>query len=458
MGIGRLLSSTVARLVVAIFALQVLSGAAAIVLLRTQMIGIVSADRTREVLDVRDDLLAEYYSGGRPALARAVAARAGSLSDPLIYIALAGGGGPDVLSHAERLSAVAPGNAPVPTQVWHEGLPTPVEGLSLATDLADGTRLTVGTVTTPDRRFDAAFAEAITLTVVLTAALALVGALLIGYVISRRTHAIAATAEALGRGNFAARITHHDSGDGFDHLRRQINAMAERIDRLVAQLQSVSAALAHDLRSPVARLRASIDAAGAAAHCANVPAELTEALALVQTDAEALDRMLADALELSRLESGALADRRARQDLSVVAGDLAELYEPLVEQHGAALALDLAPAWAEVDRELLARALSNLVDNALKYGGKSITLGTGREGGNPVVWVADDGPGIAEGDRGRAFERHTRLDNARTKPGAGLGLAVVAAVARLHDGRLELGAAGALQGGGLLAKIILPGA
>lgn len=446
----RLLSSTIARLVMAIFAIQLVSSAAAIALLHTQMRGVIEADRTSLVLDLRDDLLAVYYSGGPAALAQSITATAGSLADPALFAEATLPDGRQVRSHVARLAKPSPGIRPVAVKVWHDPKGDPVDGLAQSMILADGTRLTVGAVTNPDQGFNAAFAEAITLTVVLTGALALLGSLALGYVISRRTHAIAETAEALGRGNFAARLPHESYGDGFDHLRVQINAMAERIDRLVGQLQSLSSSLAHDLRSPVARLRASIDQA-----LETVPPEdCLDALLLARTDAEALDRMLAEALELSRLETGAIADRRLLLDLAAVAEDLAELYEPLAEQAGIVLERQLVPVRALADRELLARALSNLIDNALKYGGRKILVATSSAPGQAVLSVADDGPGIAEQDREAAQLAHTRLDNARTRPGAGLGLAVVAAVAKLHDGNLELSSG---QGGkGLLARIVIP--
>lgn len=447
---GGLFSSTVARLVMGIFAAQLLSSAAAIALLHTQMLGVIQTDQTRQVLDLRDDLLSIYYSGGTPALEKAVAGSAGSLSDPALFAEVIVPSGETLRSHLARLAQIEPVIRPVSIQIWHSPHGEPVDALAQTIVLADKTRLTVGAVTTPDQSFNAAFAEAIGLTVILTAVLALLGALGLGYIISRRTHAIAETAEALGRGDFAARIPHDSHGDGFDHLRSQINAMAEQIDRLVGQLQSLSSSLAHDLRSPVARLRASIDQALRQAPSG----EAHEALLLARTDAEALQTMLADALELSRLETGAIADRRARLDLSEVAEDLADLYEPLAEQAGVDLERQLVQAPAHVDRELIARAVSNLIDNALKYGGRRITVGTTVSAGEVVLWVGDDGPGIAEPDRETAQLPHARLDNARTRPGAGLGLAVVAAVARLHGGRLEL--LSSPDGRGLLARIVLP--
>lgn len=434
----------------AIFAIQLLSSAAAIALLHTQMLGVIEADRTQQVLDLRDDLLAVYYSGGSPALKQAVASGAGSLSDPALFAEVIDPGTKPVRSHVARISALKPDIRPVAIRIWHGSSGGPVDGLGQTTVLADETRLTVGAVTTPDQGFNAAFAEAIGLTVILTGTLALLGSLLLGYVISRRTHAIAETAAALGRGDFAARIPHASHGDGFDHLRSQINAMADRIDRLVGQLQSLSASLAHDLRSPVARLRASIDQALDTA----TNGDSVEALLLARTDAEALQTMLADALELSRLETGAIADRRVQLDLATIADDLADLYEPLAEQAGMALDRQLLTAPARADRELLARALSNLIDNALKYGGHTITVGTATHADLAILWVADDGPGIAESERETAQLPHARLDNARTRAGAGLGLAVVAAVAKLHDGRLELLSGD--DGHGLLARIVLP--
>jgi signal transduction histidine kinase len=446
-------------LVAAIFVLQLCSSAAAIYLLRTQMLDVVRNDRVRRVLEVRDDLLATYYDGGRAEVEEFVEQRHGSTADPLIFVALTGNGRL-LLSHIAEAPNVNSTTTPETVNVVDVKGAEPGQAVAIATDLSDGSRLVVGATVATERGFNLAFAEAITLTVVLTALLALLGALLLGYVISRRTHAIAETAEALAAGNFAARISHEDTGDGFDHLRRQMNLMAERIDTLVRELQSISGALAHDLRSPVARLRASIDTALAA-----VPdGPPAEALQLARSDAEALQAMLATALELSRLESGMVEDRRQILDLGEVALDMVELYEPLAEQRGIALICQATTMPVRADAELLARALSNLIDNALKYGGDRIVVSTQAEGAWATLTVADNGPGIASEDRARAVDRFMRLDNARTRPGAGLGLAMVSAVAQLHGGRLELSGAdesGGVEGGGpggigLVARLRLP--
>jgi signal transduction histidine kinase len=227
--------------------------------------------------------------------------------------------------------------------------------------------------------------------------------------------------------------------------------MAERIDMLIKQLHSVSGALAHDLQSPVARLRASIDTA----LTTDMSEPALEALQRARADAEALQSMLATALELGRLESGTVEDRRRMIDLSEIVEDLTELYEPLAEQSGVSLERETAAVRVFGDRELLSRALANIVDNAFKYGGSQILLTCRVEGPWALVSVADNGSGIPLEDRERAMDPFTRLDNARTQPGAGLGLAMVAAVAQLHGGAFEL-SGGDLPDSGLVATLRLP--
>ena len=357
-----------------------------------------------------------------------------------------------MLTNIDRVPQNVPSGQPGVVRTGHGagGLLTD-DGLALATSLPEGGRLVVGVSTVTDRNFDIAFAEAIGLTLALTVILALASAAGIGLVISRRTHEIAKTAQALAAGDFAARLTTKETGDGFDHLRRQMNMMAERIDRLVRQLHSVTGALAHDLRSPVARLRAAIDTDDAG---------IIEALQAARADADALEAMLTTALELSRLESGAIGDRRQALDLGQVVTDLVELYEPLAESLGVTLSVDARQVEVMADRELVSRALANLIDNALKYGGDQVRVAVQPVGRSAEIGVSDNGPGIACEDRERALGRFDRLDNARTRPGAGLGLAMVSAVAQLHGGELILSdqaAVGSLPGpSGLLALIRIP--
>ncbi|GHC84398.1 HAMP domain-containing sensor histidine kinase [Novosphingobium pokkalii] len=445
----RRLSPTMLRLVAAVFVLQLLSSAAAIFFLRTQMLDVVRADREDQVIDVRDDLLAAFYSGGRGALADFIRDQRGSVADPGVFVTLAGGGAPTLTSNIDFVPAITPGPRPQAVLVRRGDSATEQDALVLASTLPDGARLTVGLMGASERRFNLAFAAAIGLTIAVAVALALVSALVLGLAISSRTHEIAKAAEELAAGNFGMRLAEGQSGDGFDHLRLQMNQMAERIASLVAELGAVSGALAHDLRSPVTRLSAAIDTALARV---DEPGAV-EALQAARADADGLRAMLETALEISRLEGGAVQDRRVQLDLAAVAADMVELYEPLAEQSGVTLALDLSPAWIMADRELISRALANAIDNALKYGGDAITVRTHAAEGEALLEVADNGPGIAPEDRPRVVERFVRLDNARTRPGGGLGLSMVNAVARLHRGRLELGEA---HGGGLAVTLHLP--
>ena len=449
------LSPTMVRLVTAIFVLQLLSSALAILFLRGQMLEVVRLDRERQVTELRDDLLAAYYDGGREELAGFITARRGSAADPAVFIALIGKG-PPVLSNLVRVPALAPANRPQPVVVRRGPDQPPSEGLALVGQLPDGERLVVGVVSLTERRIDAAFASTVELTIAVAVLMALLSAVVVGFVISRRTHLIAETAAELASGNFGARVPIEGTGDGFDHLRLQMNLMAERIGELVGQLSAVSGALAHDLRSPVARLSAAIDVALTRAE----EPRAIEALQAARADADALRSMLETALEISLIEGGTVEDRRRPLDLAAVAEDLVELYDPLAEQSDVRLEAQLEPVTAPADRELVSRALANLIDNALKYGGKAVIVSTrAAVDAQGAAWaeiaVEDNGPGIAPADRARVVERFIRLDDARTRPGGGLGLAMVAAVARLHGGQFMLGDP-ASGGQGLVATLRLP--
>ena len=442
------LSSTVARLVLAVFALQLLAGAGAILFLHSTLIGAARDERKHDVALLRDALLEAYYDGGRAELVEQMGARDG---DTDVFMALTAArtspGAAPLLLNVLHLPHITASAAPHLVEIRRARAAEPLSGVAAARRLPDGGSLIVGAVITGERRFNLAFTEATGLTIAVSVALALLSALVLGLALDRRTRELAETARALAAGDFTARVPPHSRGDGFDELRDQMNRMAERIDRLVSELRSVSGALAHDLRSPVARLTAALETAMSASDRDAV----REALAAARADADALRTMLETALELARVEGGAVADRRVDADLALIAEDLVELYEPLAEQSGVRLEAATRAVTAPVDRELISRSLANLIDNALKYGGQRIVVTTAPAGAWAEITVRDDGPGIAEVDRSRAVERFTRLDNARTQPGGGLGLAMVDAVARLHGGTLVLGGED-----GLIATLRLP--
>jgi signal transduction histidine kinase len=227
--------------------------------------------------------------------------------------------------------------------------------------------------------------------------------------------------------------------------------MLDRIEQLVGELRAITDSLAHDLRSPLARLRARAEQASLAGDDAAREAALGGLLG----EADTMMQMLTTLLEIGR--SAAMGrDRFVTVEPGAILDALAELYAPAIEDAHMTLALDIAaglPSLA-VHRELLSQALANLIDNALRHAasGGELALLVSRGGGAVRFTVADRGPGIAAADREEAVRRFGRLDRARSLPGAGLGLSLVEAVARLHGGRLELDD----NAPGLRASVVLP--
>lgn len=262
-----------------------------------------------------------------------------------------------------------------------------------------------------------------------------------GFALSRwtlaRLEGINRATRLIMSGDLSRRIALEGTGDEFDELAANLNRMLERIERLVQAMREVTDNIAHDLRTPLTRMRSRIEVALLRPLDA---AEARELLEETMRDAEHLIATFNALLAIARAESGALEAGAEPVDLAGLARDVHELYEPLAEERSICLELDCAePVVVRGQRHLLAQALANLVDNAVKYtppGGRVVV----RAGVGPpsFVEVADNGPGIPEDQRAHALERFVRLDPQRSTPGNGLGLSLVDAVARLHGARLEL--------------------
>jgi len=214
--------------------------------------------------------------------------------------------------------------------------------------------------------------------------------------------------------------------------------MLDRIGALMEELRMVTDSLAHDLRSPVSRLQS---AAHAAAETSE-PGERDQQLGNVVRQADSLMRILTTALEISRSEALTSRGQFSLFDVGRLCAELSEMYEPVAEEAGVVLRFHPTERPVELfgHRQLIAQAVSNLVENALRYGasGETIDVTVGEDGKQLSITVADSGPGIPANRRAEALRRFGRLDSSRSAGGAGLGLALVRAIAHLHDGELVL--------------------
>jgi signal transduction histidine kinase len=272
--------------------------------------------------------------------------------------------------------------------------------------------------------------------------LGVAGGLFVTRRVLKRVDAMTETTRKIMDGDLTGRLPIAGTGDELDRLAENLNAMLERIEALMRGLKEVSDNIAHDLKTPLTRLRNRCEEA---LRLAEDESQYRAALETTIEESEGLIRTFNALLMIARAESGQARDNMTEVDAAEIARGVGELYEPLADEKSIELKVD-APAAAPVhgNRELISQALANLVDNAIKYGAPAaggeaaILVRAAVEGDRVLLSVADGGSGIPAGDRGRAVERFVRLERSRSLPGSGLGLSLAAAVARLHGGKLEL--------------------
>ncbi len=265
--------------------------------------------------------------------------------------------------------------------------------------------------------------------------LSLLGGLVISRSAARRAEQLARTTEEVMEGDLSRRAPVVGSGDEFDRLSEQLNAMLGKLERLVASSRSAGDSIAHDLRSPLTRLRNRLEAGLRG----TTPQKHSEALSRSIEDVDGVLSTFNAILRLSRVQAGATGSFR-RIIATDITDELAELYQPVCEEEGLAFEyVKTEGLKVRADRDLVAQALANLLDNAVKYtphGGK-IKLGATRSlDGRITIAVTDSGPGIPEADRERVVERFVRLEQSRSQPGSGLGLSLVNNVIERHRGEL----------------------
>jgi len=397
--------------------------------------------QTEATLDAEITGLAEQYSQrGLSGLIQIVAARsAGDRGDAMVYLVTDPDGKPLV-------GNIAAWPAGVPTRSgWLSfGLERNVGG-HLETHPARGRLFTLPggyrLLVARDISDAAAFRGQVRSTLLWAGLIALCIGLVGGTVMSRnmlrRVEQVNRTSERVMTGNLSDRVPVHGTSDEFDQLAANLNRMLDQIERLMTAMREVTDDVAHDLKTPLSRLRGRLERALADP---NVGSSQSEAIRAAIDEADRLLATFNALLSIAELESGARTDQTEPLDLSDVARSAAELYEPVAEERGFVLAVVAEPeVKIRGDRHLLSQVLANLLDNALKYAGNGkIAIRVFRRDGQALLEVADRGPGIPEADREAVLDRFVRLEPSRTTPGNGLGLSLVRAIVRRHNGSLLL--------------------
>ncbi|MEE8094535.1 MAG: HAMP domain-containing sensor histidine kinase [Gammaproteobacteria bacterium] len=279
--------------------------------------------------------------------------------------------------------------------------------------------------------------DALSWGLLITLGLAVIGSIFMARSVNNRLESINRISRQIRRGDLSRRMPSMKGGDEFDRLGGNLNEMLDQIESLMAGVRDVSNSIAHDLRTPLTRLRTHLEQLQDGAQSDEMRAKIENTLA----EADALLATFSSLLRIAQIEAGNRRSEFGEVGLDELINDVVELYEPLAAEKGLQLMADTTtPVRASGDRDLLFQAISNLVDNAIKYtpanGTVAIRLGTGPAGARVVV--ADSGAGIPAEERTRVLERFYRLETHRGSPGSGLGLSLVAAVVSLHGGSVTL--------------------
>lgn len=389
-------------------------------------------------------LVEDYRSGGSSHTARIIEQRLGSGRRGATFYLLLDPAGAKV---AGNLSGI------VPRQGWHD-LAAPgdqveepgedSEGstehrlLAFGAMLPDGAFLLVGEDTHRIVEVEEAMIRAFGWALAVTILLGALGGSLLSFGFLRRVDAINRTTRAIIAGRLTDRVPSRGTSDELDELATNFNEMLDRLHSLMESLRQVSSDIAHDLRTPLSRLRQQLEAARSQARrIQDYEGAVDEAIA----DTDAILKTFAALLRIAQIEAGTRKSAFTTIDLSAVFQSIAETYAAIAEERRQSLTAAVDPGiQVRGDRELLTQMLANLVENALRHTpeGTKVTLGltSGRTG--PVGFVADSGPGIPAAAREKVFRRFFRLEESRSTPGSGLGLSLVAAVADLHGIAISL--------------------
>lgn len=448
----RLLRSTTVRFVLLTFLFQLPVTGGLLLFVQQVSQRALIGEQKDYVTELQSELVAAFDAGGRSELVSLMNARVNSPVHASAVLLLIGADGRPVVGNIDAWPPTVPHQSGWRTiDLFRSGSEHPERMGIVATPLPDRSVLLIGRTIDASERLAQVNAEAVAAALLLSVLLTFACAVLLGRLLSRQINHIVETTTAVGHGSLTRRVPVDGSGDAFDALGGAINAMLDRIELLVSQLRMMTDGLAHDLKSPVTRLKSVLERAIIDVEEPNA----LGALERVSEEAETLLQMLSTALLISRADAGIGRDNFTAMPVADLLGDLAEIYGPLIEDRGFSITVR-APADTNVTlhRELMSQAIGNLIENALKYaiGGTRIALSAVVEDQTLNLMVEDDGPGIPADRHEDAIRRFGRLDPARQIPGSGLGLSLVRAAARLHDGWVALEDCGP----GLRVRITIP--
>ncbi len=387
---------------------------------------------------------------GRQALIRAIERRVALPNDDLAIHALIDAQGRYLAGDVDWPNGLVPDGAWRPIETYARKQGQKIEGFGRALALYDGAKVLVGRDSTAQRDVQSALVEALLIALVVLFVVALALGVFLNQLVLTRIDAIAATARRIIAGNMHERIPVRDGTSEFDRLSGVLNTMLDANETHIEQMRMVTDAIAHDLRLPLQRVKADLDRAS------QTQDDAVRQQAFARANGE-MDDALATfnaLLDITRAEVGIGREDFEEVDLAALARDVVELFEPVAEDKGQSLRAEVTPASIRGQSTLLRQALGNLIQNAIKYApeGTSICVRLERANNRTRLTVEDSGPGIPEGERETALRPFGRLARDSATDGKGLGLALVAACAKLHKGKLTLETAAP----GLRAVIDLP--
>lgn len=308
-----------------------------------------------------------------------------------------------------------------------------------ASDIGPGLRLAIALNNHAIEEVDQIILQLCVVAIAVAIIVGAISAVFLGVYLRQRLEGVVSTAQQIADGNFDRRVPISARGDEFDRLGRALNVMLDRLAQLLENLRQVSSDVAHDLRTPLARLRVEIERAQ---HDAQDHNEQYDALDRALRQSDDLLRLFTAILRISEVEGGSISASFSRVDVSALVDDLSESYAPATADGNRSLDHAAEPGLSvHGDYGLIAQALINLLDNALRHTppGTHISITAERADGGVELVVADNGPGVPEADRARVVQRFVRLDPSRTNAGHGLGLNLVSAIASAHGGKLTIG-------------------